>query len=173
MDMENTLYSFSLTDDSMTLELNSPGSGKKKTAANVILFLAILTFIIPVLVLFLLLIPGGFGISFSYFVILAIFWVLGFYLIRLVLWNKYGKEVFIAAKGRFIHYNDYKYFKDNYKEIELSKNTRWEILTDCDMDLPGEVSIMRLTIGDETIVSHRQIPVDAIKKFSDNFSKYC
>lgn len=171
--MENTPYSFSLSDDSMILELNSPGNAKKKTAANVILFLAILTFIMPVLALFLLLIPGGFGISFSHFIILAIFWALGFYLIRLVLWNKCGKEVFMVSKGRFIHYNDYKYFKDNYKEIELTKHTRWEMLTECDIDSPGEVSLMQLRIDDVMIVSHRLIPVAVIQKFGDNFPTYC
>ena len=37
------------------------------------------------------------------------------YFIKLFLWNKYGQEVFLLEKDKFISYDDYNFFKDNYQ----------------------------------------------------------
>lgn len=60
-----------------------------------------------------------FGIVITY----ILFWGSGIYMTRLLLWNIYGREVYRIEKGKLIYYVDYKYFKDNSKEVNLSEAT--------------------------------------------------
>lgn len=43
------------------------------------------------------------------------------YLVRLYLWNTYGKEYFLIENNTILFYNDYKYFKDNVVQIKFNK----------------------------------------------------
>jgi hypothetical protein len=59
------------------------------------------------------------GLLVSYF----IFFGIAFYLFRVLLWNKYGKEVFKFNHDRIEYYADYKYFKDGRQSIVNDKIT--------------------------------------------------
>lgn len=43
------------------------------------------------------------------------------YLIRLLLWNSFGKEVYQISKNKIYHYNDYGFFKENITFREFKK----------------------------------------------------
>ena len=165
--MENT-YSLDISDDSITLELQT---GKSNFAVNVVLAIAILAFLIPVAVLLFIVGLGG-GFSFGFLFTLVLFWGTGVFLLRLGLWNKYGREVFIFSKRLFIHYNDYKYFKDNYKETECTQIEVAEAFyIDEENNNSEEATFLVLLDGDETLYSRKKIPVSLIKEINEKVIK--
>ncbi len=103
--------------DPISLEL------KVKRAPNVALYfllsVAVIIFFVPPLVLILLIIPDGYGVSFAFLIPWSIALFVSIYLFRLYLWNGYGKEVFIIGRQTLVHYYDYKFFKDNRSEIDF------------------------------------------------------
>lgn len=54
------------------------------------------------------------GILFTY----AIFWSSGFYIVRLFLWNTYGREIIEINNDSIHYYLDYKLFKESVKSIK-------------------------------------------------------
>ena len=109
-------YNLKITD-SINLEL------KVKRAPSIALYfllsVAVIIFLVPPLVLILLIIPEGEGISFVFLIPWGIALFVSGYLFRLYLWNRYGREVFIIERRTIVHYYDYKYFKDNKEEVEF------------------------------------------------------
>ncbi|MFV0539197.1 MAG: hypothetical protein ACK5M3_17800 [Dysgonomonas sp.] len=103
--------------DPINLEL------KVKRAPNIALYfllsVAVIIFFVPPLALIFLIIPEGEGISFTFLIPWSIALFVSIYLFRLYLWNGYGKEVFIVGKRTIIHYYDYKFFKDNKREMDF------------------------------------------------------
>jgi hypothetical protein len=86
----------------------------------VIGFFCFAIFIVPVVATIAILANGdGFkaGIIISY----IISWLVGYYLLRIVLWNSYGKEIVVIDSESLNYYCDYKYFKSNQQELKLSK----------------------------------------------------
>jgi len=59
-------------------------------------------------------------IGFSYIITLIIGVGVGFYLLRLILWNTYGKEILKITPERVDYHCDYRYFKGNKKILEGS-----------------------------------------------------
>lgn len=88
---------------------------------NCILGAVILFLIIPLLIFFLVIIPSGSGISFAFVVTYAFSLFTPIYLLRLYLWNKFGKEIFIIEHDSLTHYYDYKYFKEGGKEYKFKR----------------------------------------------------
>ncbi|TNE28694.1 MAG: hypothetical protein EP346_08390 [Bacteroidetes bacterium] len=72
--------------------------------------------VIPFSVLFFA-ITSGKGLHIGVFLSFGLCGLLGFYLLRLILWNAFGKEVYTFEKETVIYYADYKWFKDNRKEF--------------------------------------------------------
>lgn len=53
------------------------------------------------------------GIFFSF----LFFWGIGFYLLRIILWNSFGREVVNFEKEKITYVADYRFFKDGQKSI--------------------------------------------------------
>ncbi len=88
--------------------------------------------LIPLLVTFFVLSTGdGFhiGILISY----ALFWGAGFYLLRVILWNNFGKEIISMSNGGLTYVADYRFFKDGLKTLD-SQNLQAEIIHEDTMD---------------------------------------
>lgn len=71
------------------------------------------------------------GLSFVFFISCMIFISVFCYFMRMYLWNKYGEEVIVINKDTLIVYDNYKYFKDNYKsyhydtiDIQIGRNSK-------------------------------------------------
>jgi len=67
------------------------------------------------------------GILISY----AFFWSIGFFILRFVLWNSYGKEVMDFKTNDIYYHSDFKYFKDGKisiknKELEYSLSEEFD-----------------------------------------------
>lgn len=136
-------------------------NSRKGIAANFALTMAIIAFVLPVLLTVILLLPSEDGLQFGLLLSFFMFWGTGIYLLRLALWNKYGKEVFVIEKNKFRHYNDYKYFKDNSKEIEYKK---LEVLfIETSEDEPQFFIVFEID-SDKEVISHNPIPYSAIEK---------
>lgn len=88
-----------------------------RTAIGVFAFLA---FVAPILV-FITIIAEGHGFKFGLIISTCIFWAVGFYLIRMILWNSYGTEVLTLHADKINYYCDYKYFQDSKKEIAVDQ----------------------------------------------------
>lgn len=52
-----------------------------------------------------------------YVILLGVFSLIGFFFIRLYLWNTYGKEVIVMEDTKVSYYADYRYFKGNQQQI--------------------------------------------------------
>ncbi len=95
--------------------------GEKPKIINRIILIVILliSLIIPITGTVALVISGiGFniGILFSY----VIFWGIGIFLFRILLWNSYGKEILTLNMNKINYIADYKYFKDGKQELDLT-----------------------------------------------------
>jgi len=119
MDRNNRKYELRISD-SIHLE-TSVCNNRSKVFLTFILVVAIVIFLLPLIVLILLIIPEEEGIPFGFLLTCIISCFVSFYLLRLYLWNKYGKEVFIIKDGIFVYYYDYKLFRDHYKEIDFKE----------------------------------------------------
>lgn len=73
-------------------------------------------FILPIISL-IFSISNGNGLKFGHFIFMGAFGLMGFYLLRLSLWNTYGNEVFEISTNKIIYEADYGWFKDGKKEI--------------------------------------------------------
>ncbi|MCB9195222.1 MAG: hypothetical protein H6598_03270 [Flavobacteriales bacterium] len=101
-------------------------------------------------------------------VALLIFWGTSIYFIRILLWNLYGKEVFILSKNKIKHYFDYKYFRDSVSEISFETieiellNLENEIRADDDLiDTPVQAHInlrFRFILNDQHLTAHLESP---------------
>ena len=65
-------------------------------------------------------IAGGSGLHFGYFIAIGIFSLIGFYTLRISLWNTYGEETFQIAENKIIYEANYGWFKDGKKETLIS-----------------------------------------------------
>lgn len=93
----------------------------KRSPALVRVFMFILSFLF-----FILPIAGmignasnGKGIHFGFFAGIFIFGLIGFYLLRLALWNTFGKEELKFSNHTITYHANYGWFKDAIKSVEL------------------------------------------------------
>ncbi|TPG31814.1 hypothetical protein [Flavobacterium pectinovorum] len=63
---------------------------------------------------------SGNGLQFGYFIAIGLFALMGFYLLRVSLWNTYGEENIEILKSKVIYEANYGWFKDGKKEIEIA-----------------------------------------------------
>lgn len=94
--------------DKICLVINE-GNPKKKFLLYFIITMALLIFLCPIVV-FIILASIGEGVPFGFFITCVISTLVSGYLMRLYLWNKYGKETFILEKNSLSLSRDYKYY---------------------------------------------------------------
>lgn len=159
--MEN-IQPLEITDKQIVLELRT---NKDNIATNIILGLSVFAFLMP-LPAAAYFISSDIGLGLSFFIVCIVLWISGGFLGRLGLWNKYGKEVFIIEKKLFVHYNDYRYFKDSYKEKEYNEIGIFEAF-DMREQEGNSVASMSVLLDDELVAtSHQKIPVSMIKEIA-------
>jgi len=93
---------------------------KSAFAVRVVLFfLAFAFFVFPIVVTVVGLLLES-GLHFGYFIGIGLFSLMGFYLLRLSLWNTYGEETIEILENNIIYEANYGWFKDGKKEIEIT-----------------------------------------------------
>jgi hypothetical protein len=63
---------------------------------------------------------SGNGFHFGFLIGIGIFGLIGFYLLRVFLWNSYGKETISFNNNNITYEADYKWFKDGKKTKEIN-----------------------------------------------------
>ena len=93
------------------------------------------------------------------------------YLVRLYLWNKYGREVFIINKNEFVMYYDYKLFKDSYRKLYFNSIQVYFEYNGVLMNISKGIccsrdekcnSIIYFKLDDKEIKSIGEIPIEVI-----------
>ncbi|MEO5645704.1 MAG: hypothetical protein ABIQ40_13400 [Bacteroidia bacterium] len=82
--------------------------------------LAIVAFLSPIVATINLIINDR-EIKFGLFGSFIILWSAGYYMIRIVLWNSFGKEVITFDDDKVTYYCDYKYFQGSKKQIKTDQ----------------------------------------------------
>ncbi|MBD8387719.1 hypothetical protein [Dysgonomonas sp. BGC7] len=95
-------------------------SKKKKRFIFPILFASLFCFFLPLSIIPLLLTDEE-SDGFSGFIVFIIFfWIISYYLFKLYLWNKQGKEIFIIDNRSFSYYSDYGLFRNKVEHRNYS-----------------------------------------------------
>jgi hypothetical protein len=141
-----------------------------KLILGIILFFAFVIIITPIVALAIMMSSGN-GISLGFIITCIVSFLISQYLLKLYLWNKYGKETFILQKDKLISYNDYKFFKDSYKEMYYKSMRICIMLNEILMDVSlmsnnaqfsESESIICFDIDGKVIKSNGKIPVESI-----------
>nr|WP_321235130.1 hypothetical protein [uncultured Psychroserpens sp.] len=109
---------YTLDANELTLRVN-----KSPIFVRALMFLfAILFFVLPILG-FVSYASMGKGLHIGSFVLIFLFGLMGFYLLRLALWNTYGKEKLSFKTNECTYLADYGWFKDAIKTKEFKTYT--------------------------------------------------
>lgn len=120
------------------------------------------------------------GIPFGFVLACAIFMLVFGYLIRLYLWNKYGKEVFIIDNGALNHFFDYRYFKDNQKSYSygsiavcIIRNSKVCQINPSDTDVSDDDLCTNICFqfNGNLLISKDVLPVKLIRKVAKELSE--
>jgi hypothetical protein len=100
------------------------------------------------------------GIAFSF----VLCWGVGFYLLRIVLWNSVGKEILTLNPETVTYVADYKLFKDGQKEISTSK-LETEIIYEDEPNKPvGRLRLRNDLTSIETVLQTNIAELEELKK---------
>jgi len=103
---------YNLKDKTLTLKVNKPNLFVR----GMTFFFSFISFTLPLLGIALTLAVGK-RFHFGYIIGLFLFGLIGFYLLRVALWNTYGKEIFELNIPNIKYEADYGWFKDGKKTI--------------------------------------------------------
>ena len=113
----NRRYELNISEGHISLQLYEERTNKATTAILSFFVIAIWAILIGS---FVYIAASGEGIPFGFVITCVVGIMTSVYLLRLLLWNKFGKEVFLITKDKFVSYNDYKFFRDNYHSMPFS-----------------------------------------------------
>lgn len=133
-----------------------------------LLFVVAFLFFIHPLVGIIFYAPFGGGFHFWYFIWFAVYGVLGFYLLRLALWNTYGKEKITIGKNSVNYFVDYGWVKDKIKEAKIDAPITFSVNLNGYSDRRG-----RLMIGhnDNLINSAVRMPLEQLQELIGELNK--
>lgn len=85
---------------------------------SVMFLFAFLFFLMPLMGIIIYM-ARGYGFHIGFLFMLFFFGILGFYMLRMALWNTYGNEIITLNKNQINHTADYGWFKDSKKPKEI------------------------------------------------------
>ncbi|WP_107037552.1 hypothetical protein [Brumimicrobium mesophilum] len=134
---------------------------------------AFLFFLFP-LISIILSISLGFGMHIGYFIILFIFGILGFYLLRIALWNTFGKEVIEISNTQINYIADYGWFKDGKKHIDILESKSDPIVFEIrkigyEEELKGALTI---TLNEKSIFCVTKMDIPEIEEVIDHLKNH-
>ncbi len=94
---------------------------------GILLFFAVFSFLIPIIAVVFVVISHS-DFKFGHVLLFIMLWLPAYFLLRIILWNSYGKEVLVFNKGKVNYVADYKFFVDSKQElngdisVEIIKN---------------------------------------------------
>jgi len=134
---------------------------KSPMIIRIILLLVLIMFsLIPILATYFRL-SSGYGLHFGLVISFVICWLIGFYLLRIILWNAYGKEKIEFNNKQITYEADYRYFNDGKKVLENKS-----ITIDINKIPEEKKDIGTLTINNELdqIITVIKLPLEELKE---------
>lgn len=98
----------------------------------------------------------GSGFHIDFFIAIGIFSLLGFYLLRISLWNTYGEETISFLNDKIIYEANYGWFKDGKKETLISNPDFYAVPVGYEEDNEG---VLVIGSDDFKIESVVKIPI--------------
>ncbi|WKK81536.2 hypothetical protein [Marivirga arenosa] len=133
-----------------------------KIVRFILTLLLVMSFLIP-FIAFYVAIDYKIGFQFGIVIAFLIFWGIGFYILRVILWNTYGKEVLTLNADKVRYIADYKFFKDGYQELD-TKDLRVEIVLDSNLpESKGYLKIHNRNDSIETVLKSKKNDLDILK----------
>lgn len=138
---------------------------------TVLTFIISICGLIPILVAIYMMTIGD-GLHFGLAISIIIFWGLGFYLLRILLWNTYGKEILNLDQNKIQYLADYKLFKDGRQELTPDK-IEIEIINENSFDSEnGRLRIKNRVNCIEMMLSSQLTDLELIKeKINTRYNK--
>lgn len=97
-----------------------------------------------------------------YFIVTFLFALMGFYLLRIALWNTYGKEIITFNNDIIDYIADYGWFKDSKKQIAVKERLDYGIMPiGYEEDHEGTLII---SLEELNIVCVTKMPISEIEK---------
>ncbi|MGJ3235111.1 hypothetical protein [Marivirga sp.] len=122
----------------------------------------VVSFLIPFIAIFIS-INYTEGLQFGIIITFLIFWGIGFYILRVVLWNGYGKEILTLNSEKVSYIADYKLFRDGYQELD-TKNLSVNIIVDSNSsESKGYLKLQNKKDFIETNLKTRQSDLNLLK----------
>lgn len=108
------MHQFNFKNNTLNLKVK-----KSPLAVRIVMFFfAFAFFVFPILGTIVGVLTGD-GLQFGYLIGIGIFALMGFYLLRISLWNTYGEETIEILGNMIIYEVNYGWFKDGKKEIAI------------------------------------------------------
>ena len=144
---------------------------KSNVFSRLILYLiTILCAVLPLSGFLINLINGG-EFKFINLVYLLLFGLLFFYMLRISLWNTYGKEIINISKNKLKYTVDYNWFKDKIKEFDYENITFTLSKIGYDEDNKG---VLVFDFNNGTVLETvTKIDINDINDLISNLNKNC
>ena len=157
------------------IEFSLVTSEPKKAGLYSLFILFLVSACLPIVVVLL----WGDRIKFGFVITLFVFWGAAVYFLRLILWNLYGKEVFLITTTNCMSYQDYQLFKDRKMTKPIVEFTpiivmesllsSHEKINVAELDHENDYASLRLLFGsDELIESHIEISISELIKLTED-----
>lgn len=130
----------------------------------VLIVILVVNLLAPIIALFFFLSEKE-GLHFGPFVSIAITWLIGYYLLRIILWNTYGKEIIHLHPNSIKYIADYKWFKDSQKEFAPIPGS-FEVTANSDIANQGMVRLL-LSSSELEVQSALDISLEDFERIKD------
>ncbi|MFD1602286.1 hypothetical protein ACFSJW_18600 [Flavobacterium artemisiae] len=110
-------------------------------------------------------IASGNGFHFGFLIGIGIFSLIGFFMLRVSLWNTYGQETILFTNEEIIYEADYKWFKDAKKNITRNNISYSAKASGYEEDNEGILVIQNETQTIECVVKMPQLEVEQLAVF--------
>ncbi|MCH2223607.1 MAG: SoxR reducing system RseC family protein [Crocinitomicaceae bacterium] len=162
--LDTNINQYELNDQSLII--NPPKSAI--VPRFLMYFFAFISFITPVFAL-ISTASSGSGLHIGNFISILIFGLIGFYLLRVALWNTYGKESMYFHKETISYEADYGWFKDKVKKIPTKGLTLSFQVVGYEEENKG---VLVLTQNNQSIKCASKMPIDEIEILISELNKH-
>jgi hypothetical protein len=133
---------------------------------TLILFLLI-CLLIPIAATFLLMAEKK-GPHIGIFVSFLLFWGIGFYLLRIILWNTFGREIITLGDDKIFYEADYLFFKDSKTSISTKA---LEVVAAEVEDGKSALGVLIFSNENVNITTSLKAPLNEMSKIAEEIEK--
>jgi len=116
--------SLHINSEKESISIKVISNSKSEFGIYMLFVLSVISFLIPIVVVLIAILSLDLNISFGFIITIIIFGGSGLFLMKIFLWNKYGKEYYSVSSNKIAYSFDYNIFKSQihektFKKIEL------------------------------------------------------